>query len=130
MTARVTCDDTDESISDTNPNVYPHGANVTSPGRPGTTLPEPPDADAMTSSITCDNINESDQDPNLIDYPHVVIVTPSGRRNTTLNELPDETMVTSCADFDEAKDGMSNSGTFDAAGVNECASGEQVTKSF
>ena len=130
MTARVTCDDTDESISDTNPNVYPHGANVTSPGRPGTTLSEPPDAVAMTSSITCDNINESDQDPNLNDYPHVVIVTPSGRPNTTLNELPDDTMVTSCADFDEAKDGMSNSGTFDAAGVNECASGEQVTKSF
>ena len=130
MTARVTCDDTDESTSDTNPNDNPHAANVTSPGRPGTTLPEPPDAVAMTSSITCDNINESDPDPNLNDYPHDVIVTPSGRPYTTSNELPDDTMVTSCADFDEAKDSILNSGTFDAAGVKECASGEQVTKSF
>ena len=130
MTARVTCDDTDESTSDTNPNDYSNAANVTSPGRSGTTLPEPPDAVAMTSSITCDNINESDPDPNLNDYPYDVIVTPSGRPYTTLNELPDDIMVTSCSDFDEAKDSMSNSGTFDAAGVNECASGEQVTKSF
>ena len=84
----------------------------------------------MTSSITCDNTNESDPDPNLNDYPHDAIVTPSGRPYTTLNELPNDAMVTSCADFDVAKDSMSNSGTFDAAGVNECASGEQVTKSF
>ena len=130
MTACVTCDDTDESTSDTNPNDYPHAANVASPGRPGTTLSEPPDAVAMTSSITCDNTNESDPDPNLNDYPHDAIVTPSGRPYTTLNELPDDAMVTSCADFDEAKDSMSNPGTFDAAGGNECASGEQVTKSF
>ena len=84
----------------------------------------------MTSSTTCDNTNESDLDPNLNDYPHATIVKLSGRPYTTLNELPDNTMVTSCADLDEAKDGMSNSGTFDAAGVNECASGEQVTKTF
>ena len=81
----------------------------------------------MTSSTTCDNTNESDPDPNLNDYPHATIVKLCGRPYTTLN---DDTMVTPCADLDEAKDGMSNSGTFDAVGVNECASGEQVTKPF
>ena len=130
MSAYVTCYNTGESTSDKDPNDYPHTTNVTSPGRLGTTMSEPPDAVAKTSRIIYNNTNKSDQDLNPNDNPHDIIVTPSGRTYTKLSELPDDTMVTSCVDLDGAKDSMSNSGTFDAAGVNECASGERVTKPF